>query len=267
MTAGGRGRGPASSPARSVPGLLSDAELRDVSERFGVAESQVRRDHVISHVLAAIADEVAEDVVFFGGTALCRTHLPDLRLSEDIDLIAVSDRSDVAERIQRSVARRLRRSLGVPDFSPDLIATRHPEASVLSVNDLRIQVQLLSGTGYPPWPTEFWNIDQRYSDAPPARLRVLTQPAFAAAKLSAWSDRGAPRDLYDLWAMAVHEMIDQNAVELFSRFGSFTDPSSVSFSAIPSDADWKSALGHQGANSVFAVEAAEVVREAWSRRE
>ena len=35
--------------------------------------------------LGAFAVSVADDVVFFGGTALTRTHLPDLRLSEDID--------------------------------------------------------------------------------------------------------------------------------------------------------------------------------------
>lgn len=93
MTSAGRQASSGLPTSHSVPGVLSDAELRDVSRRFGVAESQVRRDHVISHVLAAIADEVSDDVVFFGGTALCRTHLPDLRLSEDIDLIAVRDRS------------------------------------------------------------------------------------------------------------------------------------------------------------------------------
>lgn len=252
--------------SRPMTGVLRDAELRNVSQRFGVAEAQIRRDHVISHVLAAIADEVSADVVFFGGTALCRTHLLELRLSEDIDLIATSDRADVARRIQRSVARRLRRSLGVPAFSPDLISTRHPEPSVLSVNDMRVQLQLLSGTGYPPWPTEYWDIDQRYSDAPAARLRVLTQPAFAAAKLSAWNDRGTPRDLYDLWAMAVQGMIDQEAADLFSRFGTLTNPSLVPFSVIPSNAEWAAALEHQGAKDVSAAEAAEVVREAWCSR-
>lgn len=128
-------------------------------------------------------------------------------------------------------------------------------------------MQLLSGIGYPQWPTEQWDIDQRYSDAPPARLRVLTQPAFAAAKLSAWNDRRAPRDLYDMWAMATLGIIDHEAARLFSRFGSHADPSLVSFSAIPSSYEWKSALSHQGARDVSVAEAAEVVREAWKHDE
>lgn len=266
MTDRGRRVSSGSSAPRPVPGVLSEAELSEVSAKFNVAESQVQRDHVISHTLAAIAEDASDDVVFFGGTALCRTHLPDLRLSEDIDLIAMSDRADAAKRIQRSVVRRLRRSLGVPAFTPDLVATRHPAPSVLSVNDIRIQVQLLSATGYPRWPTQYCDIDQRYSDAPPARLRVLTPAAFAGAKLSAWHDRGASRDLYDMWAMAVQGMIDEEAMELFSRFGALTDASMVSFSAIPSGSEWKASLGHQGVQNVSAAEAVEVVRNAWIGR-
>jgi hypothetical protein len=41
----------------------------------------------------------ADDVIFFGGTALSRTFLPTLRLSEDIDLLVHGRRSDVAARI------------------------------------------------------------------------------------------------------------------------------------------------------------------------
>lgn len=74
-------------------GVLRDAELRDMSERFGVAEEQARRD---------------------------------------------------------------RRG---PVFSPDLVSTRHPEPSVMSVNETRVQLQLLSRTGYSVWPTEYRNID------------------------------------------------------------------------------------------------------------
>ncbi|ONI63410.1 hypothetical protein ALI44B_01375 [Leifsonia sp. ALI-44-B] len=50
------------------------------------------RDHLISRILASLAQSVSDDVVFIGGTALARTHLPELRLSEDVDLIAGSGR-------------------------------------------------------------------------------------------------------------------------------------------------------------------------------
>lgn len=81
-----------------VPGVLDDRERDVVMARFEVGQAQVVRDHVISHALAAIADVGTDRVVFFGGTALSRTLLPDLRLSEDIDLIAHGDRREIARR-------------------------------------------------------------------------------------------------------------------------------------------------------------------------
>lgn len=252
---------PASAP---TPGVLDAEEARFFAEKFGVAESQVRRDHVISHVLAALSAAVSDDVIFFGGTALTRTHLTDLRLSEDIDLIAVGDRQLLAGSIQAAVSRSLRRSLGRPGFTPDLVDTRRSEPSVMSVADSRIQIQLLSQNGYPPWPTELREIEQRYSDAPPARLTVLTAPAFAAAKLAAWNDRHASRDLYDMWAMADNGIISSEAAGLFSRHGPFTSPGAVSFASIPSEQAWMTDLAHQCRPQVTAKVAAEAVAAAWS---
>jgi len=67
-------------------------------------------------------------------------------------------------------------------------------------------------------------IEQRYSDAPPARLRVLTADAFAAAKLGAWIDRRVPRDLYDLWAMSERGLIGPSALRVFVAHGPFGKP-------------------------------------------
>jgi predicted nucleotidyltransferase component of viral defense system len=247
-----------------VPGVLADDELDAVRRTFGVAEAQVRRDHVISHTLAAIASIGTDSVVFIGGTALSRTHLPGLRLSEDIDLIAMGRRDIVAGRIERAVTRGLQRSLGTPTFTPALRATHHPDPAALTVAGVTIQVQMLAATGYPGWPSETVPIYQRYSDAPPARLRVLTAPAFAAAKLSAWHDRHAARDLYDMWAMAEADMIDDEAKTLFARSGPLTSASKVSFDLVPTDQSWDSALRHQCIPKVTARQAADTVRAAWN---
>ncbi|MBC7551014.1 MAG: nucleotidyl transferase AbiEii/AbiGii toxin family protein [Cellulomonas sp.] len=193
-------------------------EWSAVAERFGVDLEQVRRDHLISHVLGAIAEGVpTDDAVFFGGTALSRTCLTDARLSEDIDLIALAPRADVAARIELAVRRGLARSHGRPTWLPALSATAGSQPATLAVaGTASVQVQLVSGEGY-LWPTEAHDIDQRYGDAPPARLRTLTAAGFAAAKLSAWMDRHAPRDLYDLWALSERGLIDADALEVFIR--------------------------------------------------
>lgn len=135
-----------------VPGIL-DADERDaVIARLGVPLAQVVRDHVVSHALAAIATLGTDSVVFFGGTALSRMLLTDLRLSEDIDLIALGDRRRVGAAIQEAIERQFLRSFGRPTFTPPLGATTHPNPSVLAVGRARIQIQLISSDGYPAWP-------------------------------------------------------------------------------------------------------------------
>jgi predicted nucleotidyltransferase component of viral defense system len=52
-------------------------ELQHVAARFGVSEPQVLRDHLISHLLAALSIEAPDSVIFFGGTALARSIVPD----------------------------------------------------------------------------------------------------------------------------------------------------------------------------------------------
>jgi predicted nucleotidyltransferase component of viral defense system len=92
----------------SVSGL-DDHEAADVAAEFGVALEQVRRDHLISVILSALSAH-AEELVFFGGTARARSYLPHGRLSEDIDLIAMGDRPDIAVRLVRTIGRVLRRT-------------------------------------------------------------------------------------------------------------------------------------------------------------
>jgi predicted nucleotidyltransferase component of viral defense system len=138
--------------------------------------------------------------VFFGGTALSRTYLTASRLSEDLDLIAVAPRSQVAADLQAAIRTGLARSHGAVTWRPALTATTGSQPAVLIVDDqTSVQLQLVEGSGY-TWPTEVDDLEQRYADAPPARMTVLTAPGAAAAKLSAWIERRAPRDLYDLWA-------------------------------------------------------------------
>ena len=56
-------------------------DLETVAAKFGVGMEQVRRDHLISHILGALTTmDGTDDLTFFGGTALSRTHLPNLRL-------------------------------------------------------------------------------------------------------------------------------------------------------------------------------------------
>lgn len=245
-----------------------DSESRTVADRFGVAIEQVRRDHLISHILAALSASHGEQVIFFGGTALARTYLPAGRLSEDVDLIATGVRRDTAASIEQTLERALRRRHGRISWAPRLTAVRDTDAAVLVADEgrLTVRLQLLDHLGYPPWPTELHAMDQRYADAGPATLRVPTAASFAAWKTVAWHDRNAPRDLWDLWALAQIGEITARAAELFVAHGPISNtPQPWMFASAPTEARWKAQLAGQTRLTVTAAEALQVVTDSWAR--
>jgi predicted nucleotidyltransferase component of viral defense system len=52
---------------------LDLTELQSVAEQFGVSDEQVHRDHVVSHLLALISGELADAILFIGGTERSHT--------------------------------------------------------------------------------------------------------------------------------------------------------------------------------------------------
>jgi hypothetical protein len=247
--------------------MLDPIEAAAVAAQFGVADEQVQRDHLISHLLAVIARDFGDRVVFFGGTALARTHLPDGRLSEDLDLLAVPSRRDVAPELERALITAARREYGRLAWNPPLTAVAGSTPGVLRTGEgLAVRIQLLDPAGYPRWPTEVRGLNQRYTDIPSADLTVFTRPAFVAAKTAAWHDRCAARDLYDLWGLAGIEAIDAAAADLFVRLGpTGRPPAGWMFDRPPSAAGWQAQLGGQTRIAVSAVDALDVVREAWGQ--
>lgn len=246
--------------------MLNSDEEAAVAEHFGVARPQVRRDHLISHLLAALSANAADQLVFFGGTALSRTFAPDGRLSEDIDLIATGRRRETAELVEACLIRGTRREYPGLRWQPPLTAVRDVEPAVLTSPDgLNVRVQLLSVTGFPPWPTTSQSLVQRYSDAPPATLTVFTRAAFSASKTVAWFNRSAPRDLFDLWLLAQAGALDGAAAQLFTRHGPTNRPPATElFSQPPDEVRWRRELAGQTRLDITAAEALEVVRRAWS---
>ncbi|MFC7486709.1 nucleotidyl transferase AbiEii/AbiGii toxin family protein [Knoellia sp. CPCC 206453] len=244
---------------------LSFDDLRRETERFGVAEEQVRRDHVISHILATISEICADGVIFFGGTALSRTHLAHARLSEDIDLIATSTRADLLQMLVRALDRALMRTHGRPVWSPGF-TDRDTDAAVVSTAGVQVKLQVLRGEHYSAWPVERVAVEQRYSDASPAALTVPTLASFAGWKTAAWNDRAAPRDLYDLWALDEIGALTAEAAELFARFGTTGhEPRPFMFGSAPSEPSWLASLGGQTRLTVTAEQALDAVRRGWSR--
>jgi predicted nucleotidyltransferase component of viral defense system len=228
--------------------MLDPAELTDTATAFGVAEDQVKRDHLISHLLAALAG-LAQPIVFFGGTALARTWLPDPtaggRLSEDVDLYT-ADRKDVAKALEE-LPHLLRREFPGTRWEPAPADVRAIDpARLVTREGLQLRVQLLTTTEHrelAAWPTELEPIRMRYADVAPASLHVPTLTSFGGMKTVAWLDRAAARDLYDLAALARIGGLTADTAKLVREVTGWT-VARHGFTRLPSF-DWAVQLGHQ----------------------
>lgn len=247
--------------------MLEQDELAAVAHRFGVAEDQVRRDHLISHVLAALP-KIAPDVLFVGGTALARTHLADPmaggRLSEDIDLW-VPERDTVANALDERLPRQLRKEFPGTSWNPPLRSVKSAiePGMLVTTTDLRVRVQLLDHEDWARWPSETVQIDTRYSDlTSEVELKVPTLAAFAAMKTLAWADRHAARDLYDLAHLAELGALTPEAAELV-RDATGASVQKYEFASLPVRLEWQSQLAHQTSDLPAPEWCLEVVRSAY----
>jgi predicted nucleotidyltransferase component of viral defense system len=246
--------------------MLSAQDRAVVAERFGADESQIERDHIISHLLAGLSQVVGDDVVFFGGTALSRTHLPAGRLSEDIDLYTRGNRGAVAGELTTRWPSTVRREYPRLSWRSRLEDVRDAEPALLvAENGATVRVQLLKADAtYLRWPTEKRPIETRYSDVDPAELIVPTLPAFVAMKGAAWRSRHTARDLFDLAALADCGWIDEEAVVLL-RDVTGVPLVSVELERLPRDFRWQEQLAHQCRLELDANTARAAVRDAWGR--
>ncbi|MDR1212483.1 MAG: nucleotidyl transferase AbiEii/AbiGii toxin family protein [Propionibacteriaceae bacterium] len=246
---------------------LTEADADAWVTHFGVGEDQIRHDYVISRVLKELSAH-ADLFVFYGGTALSRTILDGLRLSEDIDLLTVGTRKPAATTLDEALRSGLERQFGLIDAQPRLPDTRiDTQACLYQVADVTVQIQLITGDDYAPWPRQTSQVSLRYGGLGSVSLTTYTPAGFVGAKTTAWCDttRNAPRDLYDLWALAQAGHISADAARVFRRFGPTASyPRQWMFPQQPPGPDlWENALAHLGRLTVGPHEAYEAVVAAW----
>lgn len=247
--------------------MISAQEVHLWAERFGVPDTQIVRDHLISHLLVALRELVPEDVVFFGGTALFRTHLPDIRLSEDIDLL-VEDRrvlmASIIEGLPRAVRREFPRlGIGEPVPVGRSLTTRVSSPGVEGVRLQLVQIDPAERR----LQFEDRPVILRYSDLPDDVVwRVPTIVSFVVMKMAAWRDRGAPRDLFDLSQLALAGYLTAECHQPL-RHTTGVGLMTADFSGLRRDtADaWITELGHQVTNPLSLEAAISIVRQAVER--
>jgi len=247
--------------------MIGQREAAQWAARFGVAVEQIRRDHLVSAILAVLPQLDAGHLTFIGGTALARTHLDGVRVSEDIDLL-VADPAPVAAQLTQRLPRLLRRDY--PDLtvhstsrlarSLNLVA-QAPDAAAVQIQVIRME-RAEATLDYESWPVVL-----RYAGFPPAvEFTVPTAETFAAMKLSTYRDRQEPRDLFDLAHLADRGALTAHFAQLL-RTLSGSPPHPGEFRALPRRTEdaWRDRLAHQTGQLIPAEEALVRVRRAIER--
>ena len=197
--------------------MIEPSEIEEWAQRFRVSAAQITRDHFISHVLRALG-ELHPGARFFGGTALCRTYLDSTRLSEDIDLLHPKPREFLAT-LREELPLAIRREFPNTSWSPTWPEGDGFASSLGSAAAAAIKIYVgRDGTSTDGWEFIETHVGLRYTDLPPnEKFECPTAPTFAAMKLAAWSDRHAPRDLFDLAGLALLGTLrDPNVGRIYS---------------------------------------------------
>lgn len=225
---------------------MRPARIRHHAARLGVPEQQVRRDVLISHVLNVLTEacEGMGAVVFFGGTALCRTHLHGFRLSEDIDLLTERPAALINQFANRLPALLRRR---YPQLQ--LTGRAHGETVVGDLTDgldvVRVQAVHWDNS-YGQYPVGPHEVALLYDGLPEAvEFETPTASGAAAMKLNAWASRQLPRDLADLYGLHQRGLLDGEAVRIAGRAATALPSHVFHDDVLPDEDTWTTALAAQ----------------------
>lgn len=223
--------------------MLGRDRLRQWVDHFGTPESQIRRDHLISHLLVQLP-ELASGATFFGGTALCRTHLPGWRLSEDVDLL-VHSTARAMEAFDDGLAPALRREF--PGLTLGWGRDGDTVVGKVAADDLAVRVQLVNiDSSYRRYSSARMHVELRYEDLPSTvELRCPTRDAASAMKLNAWAGRATPRDLCDLYGLVRADAMTLEALAIAAEASRPVQPHHFGKDRLPTEEAWQAALGHQ----------------------
>ena len=228
--------------------MIDDAEATGWAQRFGVDVTQVRRDHLVSHILNALPTiDGLPAMAFIGGTSLCRTHLDGLRVSEDVDLLT-SDVEEGADVLTRALGRQLRREYPDVAVSPPTRVPRGCRVQLTASDTPPVEVQLIRRQAEDDsLVLELTPAALRYERLPESvHLPVPTIETFVAMKYAAFRDRQEPRDLFDLAHLAEAGAFVHGAADIVAELTG-APPMATELRRLPSHtvATWSPQLNHQ----------------------
>ena len=199
-----------------MPPLISQTELNERVQRWGMRPEVVEKDYVIGWVLWGIGSDpdLTDWWAFKGGTCLKKCYLGDYRFSEDLDFTALPVGTAAAPAVLPMLKRMLQR---VSDESGIDFQSREPRFEMRdngtsaegriyyrgprNAPAVRIKLDLtVADAERVVCPTVWRRIFHEYPDDPPepVSVRCYSLEELFAEKVRALGDRCLPRDLYDV---------------------------------------------------------------------
>ena len=253
--------------------MITRADIVERVQEWGLIEQVVEKDYVLGWLLWGIANDeiLGEKWIFKGGTCLKKCYIETYRFSEDLDFTVLPGGpfrpEDVSPLIERALARVYDAS-GV-DFSgrpvamrarPDGLSTEGsvyyvgPRGQVASPARIKLDISANEQVVRPP---VLRDIGHPYPDGlpQPAKVRCYSFEELFAEKLRAMTQRGRPRDLYD-----VINLFRRNDLRLYPYkiYDAFVEKCAIKNVVVPTaqtimsgqrraelEADWLPMLGHQ----------------------
>lgn len=184
-------------------------------------DAHSRRDAILHHVVAALAEICDERLVFKGGTLLRVCVFEDYRWSEDLDFDWAGSPHQFRALID-AAAKEASASVGTPLSTEAAGAVNVNIVADATPAPIRAEATLLAETSSVP--TQMWPINTRWGTNPDAALILgYTATAVTADKLRCLARRSAPRDIYDLDQLARSPQVDfAQAWDMYAD--SYNDP-------------------------------------------
>lgn len=195
--------------------MISHQEIANLVTEWGLREAVIEKDYVIGWLLWGLGSDpdLKNSWAFKGGTALKKCYIETWRFSEDLDFTVLPSgpvTPDDLEPIIKRVLDKVHDESGI-DFSVAAPIFKYfdkfnsTQGSIYyrgprnAPSAARIKLDL-SGIEKVVCPTVFRGISHGYSDAlpNPAQVRCYAFEEVFAEKIRAMSERGRPRDLYDI---------------------------------------------------------------------
>ena len=182
--------------------MVDRKNILKISATEGVPQATVEKDFALSVALAKICEsDLADDVIFKGGTAIRKVYFEKARFSEDLDF-------SVKTGIEKGVIlSKLKKIFPGEENSIMFMGLEEERTSA----GLKASAKFVGPLEYPQRIRFDFNLRENLLKKPEKRelidhynigkhsLNVMGIEEIFAEKIHALSSRAAPRDLYDTW--------------------------------------------------------------------